>query len=140
MRLSQQSGFTLLEAIVAMVLISGAGMALFSWVNQSLDAIQRVEDVNLRAQAQLAAIEYMQVVNPMERPQGSVNLGVYGLIWDAKPQTEPQDNAAYPRGIGLYSIQMFDTKVAISRGGNAKWESLDMQLVGYKKVRNAGVL
>ena len=32
-----QRGFTLIEAIVAMVLIASTGMALFSWINSNLN-------------------------------------------------------------------------------------------------------
>lgn len=31
-----QSGFGLLEAIVALALLSGAGLALFGWIQQNL--------------------------------------------------------------------------------------------------------
>ena len=34
-------GFTLLEAIVAMVLISAMGGALFAWINTELQALER---------------------------------------------------------------------------------------------------
>jgi len=40
----RQRGFTLLEAVVAMVLISGAGAALFAWINSELGALARVQD------------------------------------------------------------------------------------------------
>ncbi|MFN7475909.1 MAG: prepilin-type N-terminal cleavage/methylation domain-containing protein [Burkholderiales bacterium] len=36
-------GFTLLEAIVALVLLTTAGLALFSWINNGFDSLQRIE-------------------------------------------------------------------------------------------------
>jgi general secretion pathway protein I len=134
--MSRQSGFTLIEVIVAMVLISGAGMALFSWVNQSLDTIQRVDEVGLRASAKLAAVEYMQAINPMDRPDGAVNLGSYGVTWTTEPLTDARDGIGYPRGIGLFQVRLYKATVVVSRSGDNKWQTFDMQLVGYKRVRD----
>ena len=36
------SGFGLLEAIVALALLAGTGIALFTWINQNLDAASRL--------------------------------------------------------------------------------------------------
>jgi general secretion pathway protein I len=134
--MSKQAGFTLIEVIVAMVLISGAGMALFSWVNQSLDTIQRVDEVGLRAGAKLAAVSYMQSVNPMDRPEGSVNLGSYGVSWTTEPLTDARDGVGYPRGISLFQVRLYKVKVEVSRSGSEHWQTFDMQLVGYKRVRD----
>lgn len=134
----RQGGFTLIEAIVALVLVSGAGVALFSWVNQSLDTIHRVDEASLRARAKIAVAEYMQSVNPMVRPAGSVNLGAFGATWTSDPLADARDAIGYPRGVGFFQVQQFHTHVAVSLGGDDKWQTFDMLLTGYKKVREPG--
>ena len=65
-------GFTLIEALVAMVILGGAGVALFGWINASIVSVRRVELANERSAALANAIEYMQSVNPMALPEGRV--------------------------------------------------------------------
>ncbi|MCA3034435.1 MAG: type II secretion system protein, partial [Rhodocyclaceae bacterium] len=55
---SDVRGFTLLEAIVALVLLSTAGLVLFSWINASFDGLARIEQSNARAAAELNAMEF----------------------------------------------------------------------------------
>ena len=42
----QQRGFSLLEAVVSIVLISTTGLALFSWINSNLISLGRVQETN----------------------------------------------------------------------------------------------
>ena len=39
-RIGAQQGFSLLEAIVALVILAGSCMALFAWINSSLVQLQ----------------------------------------------------------------------------------------------------
>jgi len=53
----RQSGFTLLEAVVSMVLISGAGFALFGWINSNIIALNRIQETNTRSAATQNVVE-----------------------------------------------------------------------------------
>ena len=48
-------GFGLLEAIVALALLSGTGLALFSWINQNLQTASRLRAQEQEARLLLAA-------------------------------------------------------------------------------------
>ena len=78
---NRQKGFTLLEAIVALVLIGSAGMALFSWINGNYISLSRIRDVNARSEATVNVLEYMDRVNPMLTPDGVAPLGAYSIRW-----------------------------------------------------------
>lgn len=135
-RLSRrQRGFTLLEAIVALVLIGGMGMALFGWINNTLLSLHRIQDANAVATAKLNVLEYMQTVNPMLRADGEADLGACKLRWKAKAVTALQDNAGYPRGIGLYQVALYATEVTVERADGSAWFEFALKQVGYKKVR-----
>lgn len=134
--MNRQAGFTLLEAIVAMVLISGAGMALFSWINTELSSVSRLQQSNARAEATVNAVEYMQAVNPMLKPEGSADFSVFHLQWKSKEATEVLDGVSYPRGISLYQVALYDTEIKVSHVDGKPWFSFTLRQVGYKRVRD----
>lgn len=127
-------GFTLLEAIVALALIASAGMALFAWINTSLQSLSRVQEVNARAAATINVLEYMAQVNPMAAPQGAADLGVYRLAWNAAPISAIDDGTNYPQGLSLYQLALYETRVSVMRA-TGDWFEFRLRQVGYKKVR-----
>jgi len=131
----KQHGFTLIEAIVALVLISTTGMALFSWINSNIITLNRVQEINTENAATLNAVEYMNSINPMTAPEGQANLGSCRLAWKAEATTEPRDGANYPYSIGLYQLSMYQTKVTVQKSDGQFWFDFTLQQVGYKKVR-----
>ena len=128
-------GFSLLEAVVALALIGGVGMALFAWINSNVMALSRVQDANARAEATANVLEYMNTVNPMSNPEGKATLGTYRLNWKAAPITATQDGAAYPSGIGLYQFALYDNVIKVETTDGEPWFNLTLRQVGYKRVR-----
>jgi general secretion pathway protein I len=135
MKPKPQAGFTLLEAIVALVLIGSAGMALFGWINSNIMALARIHDVNARAEATVNILEYMDRVNPMLAPEGGAPLGAYSIRWRSAPISKITDGANYPRGISLYQMALYSTAVSVNSAAGQAWFDLKLQQVGYKKVR-----
>lgn len=132
---ARQSGFTLIEAIVALVLIATTGMAMFSWVNSNIITLNRVQESNAENAATLNVVEYMNNVNPMTSPEGKADLGAYRLNWKSEAATEPRDGASYPFSISLYQLAMYQTKISVQKSDGAFWFGFTLQQVGYKKVR-----
>ena len=135
MRQSQR-GFTLIEAIVALVLMATTGMALFSWINTNVMTLGRVQSSNARDAATANALQILHNANPMETPQGEVKLGTYSVKWKAEALTEPRDGASYPSGIGLYQFVMYQTHVDVKTEDGKDWFDFKLQQVGFKKVRD----
>ena len=134
--LVRQRGFTLIEAIVALVLLATAGMALFAWINTNIITLARIQDLNAKNHATADALEYMNSVNPMLAPQGSETIGRYQLRWLAQETVKPRDGAAYPYGISLYQFALYQTTVTIDLPDNPNWLNFTLQQVGYKRVRD----
>ena len=133
---ARQRGFTLIEAIVALVLIASAGMAVFGWINTNIMTLGRVEAVNAEDEATLNVISYMNGVNPMLTPEGETDFGAYRVSWRTEPISAIRDGAAYPFGISLYQIALYRTRVAVNKPGNLPWFDLNLRQVGFKKVRD----
>lgn len=134
--MTRQRGFSLLEAVVAMVLISGAGTALFSWINSELASVSRLQQSNARAEAIVNVMELMHAVNPMLTPEGTAAFAAYRLTWKAKEVTQVQDGVSYPAGISLYQLALYDTLVRVNNPDGTPWFDLNLRQVGYKKVRD----
>ena len=127
----RQRGFSLLEAVVAMVLISGAGYALFGWINSNIMTLNSIREANARAESTQNILEYMNSVNPMLNPSGNASLGQYKIRWDAKPITLIQDNVAF----SLYQLALYETLVKVETSARNAGFEFRFRQVGYKKVR-----
>lgn len=132
---SKQLGFTLIEAIVALVLIGTTGMALFSWINTNIITLNRVQESNAENAATTNAMEFMHNVNPMIAPKGQANLGSCRLSWKTDAATEFRDGTGYPFGVSLYQLGLYQTRVTIQKPDGQFWLTFTLQQVGYKKVR-----
>lgn len=119
-----------------MVLISGAGTALFSWINTELGSVARLQRSNARAEAMVNVLELMHTVNPMLTPEGAVSFAAYRLTWMAREVTPVQDGVSYPTGISLYQLALYDTLVRVINPDGTPWFDFTLRQVGYKKVRD----
>jgi len=84
-RIGAQQGFSLLEAIVALVILAGSCMALFAWINSSLVQLQRAELYVEAGPAIASAAQYLKTVDLTQRPEGSFQSGRVAVDWAAKP-------------------------------------------------------
>jgi general secretion pathway protein I len=133
-------GFTLIEALVAMVILGGAGVALFGWINASIVSVRRVELANERSAALANAIEYMQSVNPMALPAGRVRLGNHDIAWTSSAITPATRGSGYPQGHSLFELALYETSVQASRADDRNWFDFKMVLVGYRRTADVPVL
>ena len=127
---AKQSGFSLLEAIVAMVIISGAGYALFGWINSNIMALSSIRDANARAEATQNILEYMSSVNPMLKSAGNATLGRYKIRWISQPTTLVQDVKD-----SLYQLALYETVVKAENLQSQPWFEFKFRQVGYKRIR-----
>ncbi len=131
---SAQSGFTLLEALVSLVLIAGIGMALYGWINSNLIGLQRVKYHNEKAMVLRNVLEWMKQVNPMEQPEGSREINGWQVAWESREIAPPKDGVGHPGGIGLFQVALYDTRVTVSYPGEVL-DEVTLRQFGYKQVR-----
>jgi general secretion pathway protein I len=132
----RHSGFSLLEAIVAMVIISGAALALYAWISGNIASLTRLQEANQRSEATLNVLEYMERVNPMAAPEGNASLGLYSIRWRASAVSALVDGVGYPRGISLHQLGLFRVDVSVLAEDGKPWFELELRQVGYKRVRD----
>ncbi len=127
------AGFTLLEAIVALVILTSAGLALFSWINASFDGLNRIEYNNAKAAAEINAMEYLKTVNPMERPDGEVVLGGVTMRWAARPITDVTPNMTDGQTAGPFMVALYETEVSLAAEPRLPRYSFILRQMGYQR-------
>lgn len=133
----RSKGFTLLEAIVAMVLISTLGASLFLWLNNSLAGLYRAERAESENAAKLQILEYIKSVNPMRASEGRQDFGTFKLEWSAKPITNIFDGTNYPEGVGTYQLALYEVLCNARNNDGNPWFDMTIKQTGYKKVRSS---
>jgi len=128
-------GFSLLEVIVALVLITSTGMALFSWMNTNTMSLQRVQFVQQRNIATRNALMYINTINPLQTPQGSTTLGSYIVNWNSKTLEPPKDGMAHTGGQGFYQVGLYEVAVEVQDLDKQVLANFTVREVGYQQVR-----
>ena len=130
------TGFTLLEAIVALTIFSAGALTLYGLFNTNLIALQRVRDVTSHLPAAWRAVTHLSAIDPRHQPEGRVEFDDYSVVWSAR-LLEPvrQGQNGYGRmghyEIGLYRVEFtlseFDRSIGTYR----------LRLIGYEQVRES---
>lgn len=131
------SGFGLLEAIVALALIAATGLALFSWVDTNLAQASRLRDRDAAASLQIAVVEFMGTVNPVDEPHGQRTIGRIAFSWDATAQGAELPGMGFTGTPTKFRLRLFDAVVNARDGGSGAEARFTLTLLGYRRVEYA---
>lgn len=132
-RLSRQGGFTLLEAVVAMTIFATSALGLYAWVNSMLIGTARFDEIVIEAADVNNAVDFLALLNPMERPQGQQQLGPLTVSW----QSELIEPVRVGNLVSTYQFGLYELDVVLSRLGSQP-HSLKLRQVGYRPVLGGG--
>lgn len=133
-RFSRNLGFSLLEAIVALALISLTGTAIFSWLNQSLSNLSTLNRHQAEAIKFDNALAYLKTVNPMQSPQGEVVLGDTTISWTSELVEEPARVVGKRGNPTTYAMALYVMNVRVVEA-NGRPVTFNMRQVGYLDER-----
>ncbi|PJK14734.1 hypothetical protein CO613_04475 [Lysobacteraceae bacterium NML07-0707] len=107
----RQTGFTLLEAIVALVIMATTLLALYAWLGSNTIAAARVQATSDGLTDARAALEVIEGINPMQEQNGSREVGEMIVRWQAEPITDrrtgiTQSGSAAPFDFTLYQLHV----------------------------------
>ena len=130
----RSAGFTLLETMVALVIFTGAAMALYSLYNTNLLALVRVHDVTRQIPAARHAIEYLSSINPREEESGRIEIHGLDVAWSSKLLQPVRDSQTLTGGRGYYEVGLYEVEFAM-RDGERSLGTWRLRVPGYEKVR-----
>ncbi len=109
-------GFGLLEALVALVLFSLVGLALFDWINTNLDGAARLLARDRVQHAQQLATAWAQTLDPAARERGEAEPEPgWRLSWESRPLTPWTSGAPLPGGTTtLFRLRLYELELAVS--------------------------
>ena len=132
---AKHHGFSLLEAIVALLLVTMVSMASFSWVNNLLFSVEKLETNAQRNLVKRNVSEFLSGINVMSMPNGEQRLGGMLVSWQAQLMEPIQkgktiNGGTSPFELGLYRVEV---RVDSKEGERVTFELIQ---VGYKALLN----
>lgn len=132
-----QSGFGMLEVLVALVLIATVGGAIIVWVQGGLDSVIRMRAVNAELQSRRLVGEWSHALNPMLTPKGEAEVGDLHVEWEAAAAAEVTPQAGYPRGIGSYDVALYRVRLRVFTPKEKRfWFEENVLRVGSRRARD----
>ena len=133
-RLRPPTGFTLLEAIVALSLFAIAGMAMYGLYNTNLISLMRVQDVARQTPIARYAMERIAAIDPWHEAGGRFVVDGYDIEWSAtlvEPVRHGQNSVGTQMG---FDFGLYDVEYEVSRQGRriGVWRT---RQVGFERVR-----
>lgn len=136
----QRSGFTLIEALVALAIAAMTMTAIFQLQVQMARGQRRAQAVLQQVTTQENALALVRDINFMERPSGQfVVPGEEVIRWSAEPRGAVRRNIA-AGGAGRYDVQLYEVTVRIERPGGRSPPDMVIERVGWRRLDTSETL
>lgn len=110
-------GFTLLEAIVAMVIMATSLLALYSWLSANTLALNRVQAQTRSLEDARAALAALADVNPVVNPNGERKVGPLVVRWTSSTVAERRPGLSEAGMSTQFDHELFLVSAEVSRDG-----------------------
>jgi len=128
------AGFTLLEAIVALVVFSLGAFALYGWLSTNIIALDRIRAHRTTEAATYSALEVVRRVNPMDTPTGERAIGDLEVRWTSTPVAPARDSVTQIGRPNLFQAGLFDLEVVVASEAG-ELARFHVRQMGYHQVR-----
>jgi general secretion pathway protein I len=130
-------GFTLLEAIVALVIFAMGAFALYGWLSTNLITLERARAGSEALVVQQSALEMLRDVNPMLTPSGEREAGTLRVQWTAEPLQPPKPGSFQVGGPSRYEVGLYTTAVSV-HVGEREVGQFSIRQLGYRLAGDPG--
>ena len=131
------SGFTLIEALVALAIAAMTMTAIFQLQVQMARGQRRAQAVLQQVTAQENALALIRDINFMERPSGQFTVpGEEVVRWSAAPKDAAKRNISAST-TGRFEVQLYEVTVQIVRPGGHNPPDMTIERVGWRRLDSA---
>ena len=113
-----QRGVSLLEVLVALVILGVSAAVLFEWVLQLNNRMRAISEQQASVAAKARAIEFLNTINPSVRTSGRQRLSDVELRWQSKRATPFRTMLLASDVPASYAVAVFDVRVELHRAAN----------------------
>ena len=124
----------MLEAMVALVIFSGAAMAFYGLLNTGLVGLTRAEDAARQLSASRHAAVHLSAINPLEHDSGRLQFDGLDIVWSARLLEPVRRSQTVTGGRGHFEIGLFAVEFTV-REEDRPLGTWQMRLPGYRNVR-----
>ena len=112
-------GFSLLEAILALVILSSALSGLYSWINTDLISLRRAEAVVAAQNVLEEATRKVELLDLSRDSEGRMAIGDFDLAWKAQ-LVEPVAYGRAQQGVvAAYDLALYDISLTLESAGRS---------------------
>jgi len=130
-------GFTLLEAIVALVIFAMGAFSLYGWLSTNLITLDRARSGSEALVLKQSALELLRDVNPMLTPSGEREAGTLQVQWTAEPLQPTRRGSSQIGGPSRYEVGLYQMQVRVRDGGREVGE-FSLRQLGYRLDGSSG--
>ncbi|MBL8645144.1 MAG: prepilin-type N-terminal cleavage/methylation domain-containing protein [Rhodospirillaceae bacterium] len=130
----QSSGFTLLEAIVALAVLGMMLIPIMSFMASATRQITAAAESNQRVAQQQSAMAVIAMLNPLVLPQGEAALseGVV-LRWTSTPLVDPNTEGYLGGRMGNFRVAFFTVNAEVYKDEKL-WFDFSARKLGYQPM------
>lgn len=128
------AGFTLLEAIVAMVVMATSLLALYGWLSSSTIALNRAQAQTRAVEDARSALAVVETINPMREPSGERALPPLVVRWQSRPVAERRPGLSRVGMTTQFDFILYQVDVEVLRDGD-RVRDFSFRKAGWEVVR-----
>jgi general secretion pathway protein I len=132
---SRESGFSVIEALVALAIVAVALVPLIGLQAQVSRNVVHQQQVREAVGAQRNALEVLREINVMSSPQGMMMLQAdQSMRWRATAISQPVRSTRQGSGEGDFRIMLYDVEVDVSGLSGAPPTNFRVTQLGWQRL------
>lgn len=130
-----QQGISLLEVLAALVILSVGASVAFTWLGQSVSAMERLKSEEKMLLARTEALDHLRAINPVEQPIGDIELPGYRLRWNSRQIRDTRPALTLLGTPARYDVSLYEMDVQLLLPGEDEpWVRFQVQRSGFKQT------